>query len=43
MIATVEYLTELFWECNKMYFDKSLPTPYIEIFDSIKIIASFEY
>lgn len=43
MIATVEYLTELFWECNKEYFDKSLPTPYIELFDGIKIIASFEY
>jgi hypothetical protein len=36
MIATVEYLTELFWEWNKEYFDNSLPTPYIELFDSFK-------
>ena len=43
MIATVEYLTELFWECNKVYFDNSLPTPYIELFDSLKHIARFEY
>ncbi len=43
MIATVEYLTELFWECNKEYFDNSLPTPYIELFDSFKHIARFEY
>ena len=43
MIATVEYLTELFWECNKEYFDNSLPTPYIELFDSFKNIARFEY
>ena len=43
MIATVEYLTELFWECNKKYFDNSLPTPYIELFDSVNKIARFEY
>lgn len=43
MIATVEYLTELFWECNKVYFDNTLPTPYIELFDSLKHIARFEY
>ena len=43
MIAIVEYLTELFWECNKEYFDNSLPTPYIELFDSFKNVARFEY
>ena len=33
----------MFWDCNRKYFDNSLPTPYIELFDRPNIVARFEY
>ena len=43
MKADVNTLTNMFWDCNRKYFDNSLPTPYIELFDRPNIVARFEY
>ena len=43
MKADVNTLTNMFWDYNRKYFDNSLPTPYIELFDRPNVVARFQY
>ena len=43
MIANQDTMVHTFWDCNKKYFNNSLPTPIFETTNSIGYIARFEY
>ena len=43
MIATQETMVHTFWECNRRYFNRSLPTPLFETINRMDVIGKFEY
>jgi hypothetical protein len=43
MIANQDTMVNTFWECNKKYFNNSLPTPIFETINRMDIIGRFEY
>jgi len=43
MIADYNTVPMMFWECNRLYFNKSLPTPKFTIMNKLNILARFEY
>ncbi len=43
MIANQDTMVHTFWDCNKKFFNNSLPTPIFDTINSINIIAKFEY
>ena len=43
MIADLNTMSRMFRECNKKYFDGSLPTPQFLLMDKLNTLARFEY
>ena len=43
MIADLNTMSRMFRECNKKYFDGSLPTPYFQLMNKLNTLARFEY
>ena len=43
MIADYNTMPRIFWECNRLYFDQSLPTPRFGIMKKLNTLARFEY
>ena len=43
MIADYNTMPEMFWECNRLYFDHQLPTPRYGILHSFSILGRFEW
>ena len=43
MIANQDTMVHTFWDCNKKFFNSSLPTPIFDTINNINIIAKFEY
>ena len=43
MIADLNTMSSMFRECNKEYFDGSLPTPYFCLMNKLNTLARFEY
>jgi hypothetical protein len=42
MIANQDTMVKTFWECNKKYFNNSLPTPIFETVNRFDVIGKFE-
>lgn len=43
MIANFETMSKMFKECNKKYFNDSLPLPYLNTMNKLNTLARFEY
>ncbi len=43
MIADYNTMPRMFWECNRLYFDHSLPTPKFGLMKKLNRLARFEY
>lgn len=43
MIADYNTMPKMFWECNRLYFDHSLPTPKFGLMKKLNRLARFEY
>ena len=43
MIADYNTMPRMFWECNRLYFDHSLPTPKFGLMKKLNILARFEF
>ena len=43
MIADYNTMPRMFWECNRLYFDHSLPTPRFGMMKKLNILARFEF
>ena len=43
MIADYNTMPRIFWECNRLYFDQSLPTPRFGMMKKLNTLARFEY
>lgn len=43
MIADYNTMPKMFWECNWLYFDHSLPTPKFGLMKKLNRLARFEY
>lgn len=43
MIADYNTMPMMFWECNKKYFERSLPTPKFGLFKKLNLLAEFVY
>jgi len=43
MIADLNTMSRMFRECNKKYFDGSLPTPQFLLMNKLNTLARFEY
>lgn len=43
MIADFNTMSRMFRECNKEYFDGSLPIPYFRLMNKLNTLARFEY
>ena len=43
MIANQDTMVKTFWDCNKKYFNNSLPTPIFDTFNRVDVMAKFEY
>ena len=43
MIAHYNTMPRIFWECNRLYFDQSLPTPRFGMMKKLNTLARFEY
>ena len=43
MIADYNTMPRMFWECNKLYFGHSLPTPKFGLVKRLNTLARFEY
>ena len=43
MIADYNTMPRIFWECNRLYFDHSLPTPRFGMMKKLNTLARFEY
>ena len=43
MIADYNTMPEMFWECNRLYFNHSLPTPQFGLMKKLNGLARFEY
>ena len=43
MIAHYNNMPKMFWECNKLYFGHSLPTPKFGLMKKLNTLARFEY
>jgi hypothetical protein len=42
MTANQKTMVNTFWECNRKYFNHSLPTPIFKTFNRVDSIAKFE-
>ena len=43
MIADYNTMPRIFWGCNRLYFDHSLPTPRFGMMKKLNTLARFEY
>jgi predicted SprT family Zn-dependent metalloprotease len=43
MTANYETMLQMFKECNELYFNSSLPVPYLNTMNKLKTLARFEY
>ena len=43
MIADYNTMPRMFWECNRLYFNHSLPTPRFGMMKKLNILARFEF
>ena len=43
MIANYKTMSEMFNECNELYFNGSLPLPYLNTMNKLNTLARFEY
>lgn len=43
MKAYQETMVNTFWECNRKYFNNSLPTPWFETINNVNVLGKFEY
>ena len=43
MIADYNNMPMMFWECNRLYFDRSLPSPKFGLMKRLNYLAMFEY